>query len=331
MDKKFIVFVMIISTCLWFYQAEAHAQRRTNKRSPVTSSPRPNTLDDEAQDFIETFVNPRIANCSGFWYYATLDSGAGSQIFHQCKHKPSISISGRTFAPRQLSEADRLNGVDPLPIEWEGQATASTNTCRFLIPNNPPDRRWSHWFEQLQFTIKFRRVKGNWEIIAFRSDHEDKLLKFTCPVIQQFLNAYPSEKGVAANYAGVWELDQKDAQNSGRIKMVVKQDNGQIIILGTWYDSELKTETNSEALYNFNGPDVIKDQGTSYRNTYSVTALSGGRLQLHRFIKALTGEERSMTTTEDWELSGVKVLKVRITTETSLGEKHESAQTYYKK
>lgn len=61
-------------------------------------------------------------------------------------------LTGREFSPRTLSEAETLNGVDPLPVQYEGSSVVTIHTS-YIYP----------WIWRLRFDgndFMFHGVRG---------------------------------------------------------------------------------------------------------------------------------------------------------------------------
>lgn len=122
-----------------------------------------NTLDDQAQAQATEFFEKRYAKCGEYYYYKYDDRG---NWLYQCKYSPTISVEGETFQPKQLSEADRLNGVDPLPVSWNGRAEINLGLCRHQIysaKTGPGYNAWGEWTDKNSKSTRLSNKKGVWE------------------------------------------------------------------------------------------------------------------------------------------------------------------------
>lgn len=144
-------------------------------------------LEREALDFANDSMKCCIAECDGSYYWGTMMSSWGTSGLKECKHISPIEIKGQYHAPANLSEADRLNGVDPQPIEWEGEANLVFETCRQKsLHKDAPNHNWGQWNSNSYLTLYLKKTKGKWNIAGVRSDVDDRLLHMDCSVVQKY-------------------------------------------------------------------------------------------------------------------------------------------------
>ena len=153
----------------------------------------PDQISNEAAQFINKSFVERTASCSGSVYWGAVMSRRGVQRVSECKHMPQLTIKGEYFPPRALSESERLNRVDPQPVEWKGTARAEFKTCRISITGFSYDGAWSSWMDSLYVSFDFQKAKGKWTVIGFSSDTFDKISEIDCPQVKEYLKRYPSE------------------------------------------------------------------------------------------------------------------------------------------
>lgn len=122
----------------------------------------PQSMDAQARQQASSFFSRMYSRCGEYYYFKY---NAGKSFLYQCKYAPTVSVIGKTFEPKQLSEADRLNGVDPLPITWEGYARIDLGLCRYQVysPNDEPGyNAWGPWADKNHFSLKFKKTRAGW-------------------------------------------------------------------------------------------------------------------------------------------------------------------------
>lgn len=114
----------------------------------------PPSLYEEAEQEAQKWFNARVHQC-GQYYRAAVQEGSPNNVwFAVMQNKPSFMIEGEELSPRILSEADRLNGVDPQPVEWEGKIKVSFGPYRIN-----PTFRWQNDYKVENVLYK---KKGKW-------------------------------------------------------------------------------------------------------------------------------------------------------------------------
>jgi hypothetical protein len=99
---------------------------------------------------------------------------------------PHFTFGGEALKPRPLTRVDRLNGVDPLPVEWEGGTKVSFELCRMNTSHSELPGAygygrtlwdgWSAWSSQgCEFGTGISRAKGKWSVSALNKISCDDL------------------------------------------------------------------------------------------------------------------------------------------------------------
>lgn len=123
-----------------------------------TYKPEP-SLYEEAFEEATKFVKDHTVNC-GEVYYLLSDDG-----LYACQNPYEVELNGREFQPKELSEADRLNGVDPLPIQWQGSFKINMTLCRTIYLGPASTNKWSEWRDSDWHKPKMIvKSKGQWTI-----------------------------------------------------------------------------------------------------------------------------------------------------------------------
>jgi len=137
--------------------------------SPLLPTPPSNaqrnqtSLDAQALVQAKQFFSRMYKRCGEYYYYQKREQRFD---LYQCKYAPTVSVNGKTLQPKRLSEADRLNGVDPLPVTWEGGTRINLGLCRRQSYYNKvglgPDA-WGQWEDNNSYALNFKNVKGEWQ------------------------------------------------------------------------------------------------------------------------------------------------------------------------
>ena len=172
-----------------------HAQRRVNRQRPGTARAQTRVLSREERLYQEgsgvakRFWDKRTAYCNGSYYLASWSNFYGAPTLFECKAAPKVEVTGETRYPRSLSEADRLNGVDPLPVEWQGRINMVRNTCRSLNYSFSPPF-WNAWVNADYEGLALYKFKGVWAINELAS-YDSYFLPLNCSIVSEHL-ANPS-------------------------------------------------------------------------------------------------------------------------------------------
>ncbi|MFN2454026.1 MAG: hypothetical protein ABR577_07370 [Pyrinomonadaceae bacterium] len=125
----------------------------------------PDAPPSEAQQQAAAFWDKHIAKCGGsyYWQHNTLPY---YRRVYECQEEPNIIVKGTTYSPKQLSKVEKLNGVDPLPVEWSGNTKANFTVCREknFAYNGPPSPSWGKWQDSISYEVSMEKRKGKWNI-----------------------------------------------------------------------------------------------------------------------------------------------------------------------
>jgi hypothetical protein len=132
----------------------------------------------EAQTKADEWLNTRSRRCGQ--YYRLKISESRAIWFPQIVRAPTVAVEGQYIPPRSLTESDKLNGVDPQPIEWQGTIVLSFGPWRSRTMQLS-QMVWSQWSEAYQGHFPIVRKKHQWEIR--RSGIE--VIPFECAEIPQ--------------------------------------------------------------------------------------------------------------------------------------------------
>ncbi len=153
-----------------------------SSNSPSQPSNQGDSLDEQASVQAEQFFSDKSMKCEEYYYYKyNLDNSH----MYQCKYAPTVSVDGETYTPRQVSEADRLNGVDPLPVAWRGKATIHLGLCRsqeYGQKSMPGYDAWSSWMDTNDDYVPLTNKKGQWEFFNKPTGNEAYTVKVIVPI-----------------------------------------------------------------------------------------------------------------------------------------------------
>jgi hypothetical protein len=109
------------------------------------------------------FCDGVLTKCDDGWFYWI--DGTHTRMTQEY---PSFSVAKPEYhTPKQLTSAERANGVDPQPIEYSSEINATFTLKRVLkCPNDRECRRPSDWVDSLVDPYRIRSKKGKWEIRA---------------------------------------------------------------------------------------------------------------------------------------------------------------------
>src|SRR5262245_50334915 len=115
--------LLMVSVCMLTVHGQS-TSTRGNKPSLANSSvARALAMEREAHRLADEFWR-RLTKC-GSSYFLYTDDG-----LIEFRESPHFTFWGEALKPKSLTRVDVLNGVDPLPIEWDGGTNVSFEVCR---------------------------------------------------------------------------------------------------------------------------------------------------------------------------------------------------------
>src|SRR5438105_3400915 len=127
----FSLFLLITVSCSSKPTTSVPIASNTPAASPApTVAPIPKVTEQPKNELTvsKDFWAKRIVECSGSFYWFRQRGTEASLA--ECQHEPNVEAYGEVLAPLELTEAQRLNHVDPLPVEFDGKGTMRISTCR---------------------------------------------------------------------------------------------------------------------------------------------------------------------------------------------------------
>lgn len=111
-------------------------------------------LQKEAEAQAEAFWKKAVIKCGDTYYWHI---GA----YYEGKGNYSYRVNGTYHAPAQLTEAQKLNGVDPQPEEWDGtlQVIFPAGREMAVVYGDPS------WRDNYEFPLMhIKKIKGQWRL-----------------------------------------------------------------------------------------------------------------------------------------------------------------------
>ena len=134
----------------------------------------------EAARQAEAYWRKLLQKCGDSYYWAENRPNVGRAFTYQGNGEPTIEVNGNWYAARPLTEAEKLNKVDPQPIEWAGKTSVHFKVGRVAAGcSNCFDMSGFKWQDDYTFQRSMEKKKGRWEIIEDRSSSE-RLVRPTC-------------------------------------------------------------------------------------------------------------------------------------------------------
>jgi hypothetical protein len=177
---KLAIAMLLVLCVVPLFSEQSSAQKKRNassKSNGSTSGSREVTLSNEARKIASQYWEKYLIKC-GRSYFLYSDV----RLF-EFRDQPQFSFSGHALAPTPLSRAEILNGVDPLPIEWDGSIGVSFGVCRMNTASYGYGQTywdgWGAWnSHSCGYSTRLSRVKGQWNLTSSKQTSCDQLLKW---------------------------------------------------------------------------------------------------------------------------------------------------------
>jgi len=162
MKETRLIAVSCLVGSLLVYSALADAQRQSQPlpRASVNNENPADAVYRQARELADAFWSHRLLQCGdSHWFANRYYNGTDTKVF-QIKGTPSIYAKGGYHAPRTLSRAEQMNGVDPQPIEYDGSmvltfTAGAVGRCANCIAHD--------WQDGFEYSIGIQKRKGVWE------------------------------------------------------------------------------------------------------------------------------------------------------------------------
>jgi hypothetical protein len=185
-----LVFAMALAGCHKDKSDSAEAAKSTEPTAGTAASgpPQVSGLQREAQDAaVAEIARHWVKNADG-WTTARSNgtSFAPDNLLRQYRELAAESVN-----PSDLSESDRLNGV-----EWAGEVTFKPSPAREVgdpgvafeglagVGLNRQRGRWTQWVDYPADSVRLQKVKGKWQV-----SQDNNLLRGKLPTPADFAQA----------------------------------------------------------------------------------------------------------------------------------------------
>ena len=159
------VIALTISACLLIAVGQSTVKRGVEARgvSPATNA---QAMDREAHRIADRFWRGLTKCGKSYFLYSDV------RLF-EFRDTPHFEFQGEVQKPRALTRVEKLNGVDPLPVEWAGGTKVSFAVCRMNDAAYGYGQTywhgWGKWTEQhCEFSTGISRIKGKWNQPALK-------------------------------------------------------------------------------------------------------------------------------------------------------------------
>lgn len=152
--------VIVLLACSHFSHALMPAPNPAPSSAPTLAQDE--VLRREAQRFADAYWKRILTKCGDSYYWKRYFQES-NQTYYEAKGVPSISVRGRYIPPRTLTRAERLNGVDPQPLEFDGMMTLRFDV--FRTADKPSTLTIRQWKDSFTFTMNVHKSKGKWDTI----------------------------------------------------------------------------------------------------------------------------------------------------------------------
>jgi len=136
----------------------------------------------DGERIMRAYFDERLLQCGDSWWWVERYQSCGKggctirNELHQGKGKTKFRFDGRYTPARGGSLAERLNGADPNPVEYEGTMWVIFEAARCI--NCLTDREWFGG-ENAKIGMAISKRHGQWGISEF-SDPYNSVRKPTC-------------------------------------------------------------------------------------------------------------------------------------------------------
>ncbi|MEW6126709.1 MAG: hypothetical protein AB1757_06700 [Acidobacteriota bacterium] len=114
---------------------------------------------EQAKKQAEAYWKRHLIQCGGS-YFISEKRGVYTN-YYQMKGDPNFNVEGRYYPSKNLTQAEKLNGVDPQPYEWRGKAMVTFSAGRSC---NAPGKDQGMWRDDYTIRVNVDSKKGKWEI-----------------------------------------------------------------------------------------------------------------------------------------------------------------------
>ncbi|MGI8470518.1 MAG: hypothetical protein ACR2N3_18935 [Pyrinomonadaceae bacterium] len=172
--KKILCIAISFFVCMFICNSIYGQSKRRTKKLSIMS--REQALYVEGYKLAKKYWDNTVTDCGGSYFIYT------DERLFESKNKPYWSFDGDALQPKSLSRADILNGIDPLPVEWQGNTCMNFSVYRMNTAYYGYGQTywhgWGDWMDRgSQFCAYPRKKKGVW------SGFDSPPKKITCSEI----------------------------------------------------------------------------------------------------------------------------------------------------
>lgn len=213
MPRRITLAVCLLLCTIASISQEATAQKRRRPASTANASPsRESALTSEARRLAAQFWSKYLIKCGASSFLYTDD-----RLF-ESRDKPQFNFNGQAHQPKPLSRAEILNGVDPLPIEWDGSIGVNFGLCRMNTSYYGYGQTfwhgWSKWnSNSCGFSTRLTKAKGQWNLPQAKQTSCEQISKWGFVVIPEGVRGAAAERRAEFDAATTAMLN--DAPNFG--------------------------------------------------------------------------------------------------------------------
>ncbi len=206
MKKKFLIVALVIMMFTACNQPDITSSSSTTPTSqPAT--PRPPTLDEEANKAAKEFWDNLLTKCDESTYWLESGSGMGTARVFEARGNMSMNVSGSAPPKKQLTKAEELNREGQPQEQWIGRSWIEFEAWRYGDYYDGNIYQWTRWqdkaadqkrqnleemkkympqstyesmkaTQQSQARLEMKRINNKWEIQAWGVTHS--LQKIGC-------------------------------------------------------------------------------------------------------------------------------------------------------
>jgi hypothetical protein len=176
------IFLLVMLSLASLVNVPAQTHNRTASTTPNKSENPAEADRREGERLLRAYFNDRLLECGGSWWWVERYQSCGrggcsiDNKLHQGKGAMRFVFDGRYTPPRTLSLAEKLNGADPQPIEYEGTMWVIFEAARCANCNG--DRGWLGG-DNSKVGMTISKKHGQWSIAEF-ADPYNSIRKPAC-------------------------------------------------------------------------------------------------------------------------------------------------------
>ena len=166
MNKIIVLTIGLLILFSLTMASKTTAQRARQSVAAANPSESPAEVDRrEAERLLRAYWDERLLKCrDSYWWVLRYQSEQGiTRSLYQGTGTPSFVFTGHYNPPAKLSKADQLNGVNPQPVEYEGEMEVrfEVGRCANCIDDD-------QWKDRFSVSRTISKKLGRWIIGEFQ-------------------------------------------------------------------------------------------------------------------------------------------------------------------